>query len=677
MDYQERIINILMLSDFYEKQNFDRGGYLLLEPIIIRLIGDKKNIIRKDLISYISDFILSKDLIIEQILDRFFDLSNLLMYNKKTKCYYLNLSDSKIVNKINEYNNLYLSHKSDMLEFKIFLENNIDQNISIEKDIYEYIYHFFVDSFLYEANTTSNYSNIDKNIANILNECYEKNIKYISIFKKIIQGIAIIKAMQTYKKSNIIMENKPTLYVDNVFISNIFGWCDDMYQENDLLALNILRDEFNFKIAIHEITIDLLLDYVDTAINLPQNKIDITSLFYYIRYPNYLNDNVFNINDYNISDINNAMIERIKEHHKIEIKKGLNYILPEDHKVLYDNVHNFRKNLNLERGNYRDINEKQTVYDVTIINRHSKLDRTKINSLQNMDEIFLTHQRAIINNTIYKPKYNLYNPIMNIKLFINLLLVETIINNIKQSNELLNIIVINYYSKILSSEFVYFINKTINDTNISDKDKKELLSLIVDKDRKNMVIKYGSDHLEILEKIKNDRNDLNEKINLTEKALEEKNKVLEEKNKALEEKDKALEEKDKALKEKDKVLKEKDMIIFRNQLEEEHKQKRIRINNIRKCIKIKNILLIIIPIIIFLILFIIFRSYILNIVSIILSNKFIVRLISYFSYEDYKDIIKNVIGTLIILIISPILGIIPFISKLIFNKIIKKHNKKL
>ena len=663
MDYQERIINILMLSDFYEKQNFDRGGYLLLEPIIIRLIGDKKNIIRKDLISYISDFILSKDLIIEQILDRFFDLSNLLMYNKKTKCYYLNLSDSKIVNKINEYNNLYLSHKSDMLEFKIFLENNIDQNISIEKDIYEYIYHFFVDSFLYEANTTSNYSNIDKNIANILNECYEKNIKYISIFKKIIQGIAIIKAMQTYKKSNIIMENKPTLYVDNVFISNIFGWCDDMYQENDLLALNILRDEFNFKIAIHEITIDLLLDYVDTAINLPQNKIDITSLFYYIRYPNYLNDNVFNINDYNISDINNAMIERIKEHHKIEIKKGLNYILPEDHKVLYDNVHNFRKNLNLERGNYRDINEKQTVYDVTIINRHSKLDRTKINSLQNMDEIFLTHQRAIINNTIYKPKYNLYNPIMNIKLFINLLLVETIINNIKQSNELLNIIVINYYSKILSSEFVYFINKTINDTNISDKDKKELLSLIVDKDRKNMVIKYGSDHLEILEKIKNDRNDLNEKINLTEKALEEKNK--------------ALEEKDKALKEKDKVLKEKDMIIFRNQLEEEHKQKRIRINNIRKCIKIKNILLIIIPIIIFLILFIIFRSYILNIVSIILSNKFIVRLISYFSYEDYKDIIKNVIGTLIILIISPILGIIPFISKLIFNKIIKKHNKKL
>ena len=663
MDYQERIINILMLSDFYKKQNFDRGGYLLLEPIIIRLIGDKKNIIRKDLISYISDFILSNDLIIEQILDRFFDLSNLLMYNKKNKCYYLNLSDSKIVNKINEYNSLYLSYKSDMLEFKIFLENNIDQNISIEKDIYEYIYHFFVDSFLCEANTTSNYSNIDKNIANILNECYEKNIKYILIFKKIIQGIAIIKAMQTYKKSNVIMENKPTLYVDNVFISNIFGWCDDMYQENDLLALNILRDEFNFKIAIHEITIDLLLDYVDTAINLPQNKIDITSLFYYIRYPNYLNDNVFNINDYNISDINNAMIERIKEHHKIEIKKGLNYILPEDHKVLYDNVHNFRKNLNLERGNYRDINEKQTIYDVTIINRHSKLDRTKINSLQNMYEIFLTHQRAIINNTIYKPKYNLYNPIMNIKLFINLLLVETIINNIKQSNELLNIIVINYYSKILSSEFVHFINKTINDTNISDKDRKELLSLIVDKDRKNMVIKYGSNHLEILEKIKNDRNDLNEKINLNEKALEEK--------------DKALEEKDKALEEKDRALKEKDMIIFRNQLEEEHKQKRIRIDNIRKCIKIKNILLIIIPIIIFLILLIIFRSYIFNIVSIILSNKFIVSLISYFSYEDYKDIIKNVIGTLIILIISPILGIIPFISKLIFNKIIKKHNKKL
>ena len=670
MDYQERIINILMLSDFYKKQNFDRGGYLLLEPIIIRLIGDKKNIIRKDLISYISDFILSNDLIIEQILDRFFDLSNLLMYNKKNKCYYLNLSDSKIVNKINEYNSLYLSYKSDMLEFKIFLENNIDQNISIEKDIYEYIYHFFVDSFLCEANTTSNYSNIDKNIANILNECYEKNIKYILIFKKIIQGIAIIKAMQTYKKSNVIMENKPTLYVDNVFISNIFGWCDDMYQENDLLALNILRDEFNFKIAIHEITIDLLLDYVDTAINLPQNKIDITSLFYYIRYPNYLNDNVFNINDYNISDINNAMIERIKEHHKIEIKKGLNYILPEDHKVLYDNVHNFRKNLNLERGNYRDINEKQTIYDVTIINRHSKLDRTKINSLQNMYEIFLTHQRAIINNTIYKPKYNLYNPIMNIKLFINLLLVETIINNIKQSNELLNIIVINYYSKILSSEFVHFINKTINDTNISDKDRKELLSLIVDKDRKNMVIKYGSNHLEILEKIKNDRNDLNEKINLNEKALEEKDKALEEKDKALEEKDKALEEKDRA-------LKEKDMIIFRNQLEEEHKQKRIRIDNIRKCIKIKNILLIIIPIIIFLILLIIFRSYIFNIVSIILSNKFIVSLISYFSYEDYKDIIKNVIGTLIILIISPILGIIPFISKLIFNKIIKKHNKKL
>lgn len=553
MNYEEKLINVLMLSSFYkEKLNIEKVKYLFLEPIIIRAIDNAKEISKQELIEYINKLFDYENNISEKIVDSF-HRSNYLKYDKINKSYSINISDNEINNKLNEYRYMYLLNQNKIENLKLFILDKINNELSLENDILKYLYDFFIKSFtINDKDTLLSYSDIDKNIANVLSECYEKRENYIETFKNIVQGMAILKSIQNYKNSNFIDDKKPIIYLDNIFISNIFGWCEYIYFDSALLILETLK-EFKFDIAIHEITIELILEHINNARNIPANSVDIKSSFYYMVHFDYSNKKVVDIISCSLQNIQNIVISKIEEY-GIKIKKGMRLIDIETNKELCEKIHRFRKKLNEQRGDYRDIKDNQTLYDATIIKYFNKNDRTKINKLSNMQEIFLTYQRAIINNTTFKSKYTLYNPIMNVSIFMNLLLLETIISNIsnvKLNENLIDIFIINSYSPILSLEFMNFMNKTLSETSFTEEEKNELLALINDRDRKSYIIKNGSDHKKTL-------NYIREKEREKDRKIEEANKKVEETNL---ENEKIRKDKEKSDAEKNEVLKENERLI--------------------------------------------------------------------------------------------------------------------
>lgn len=607
MNYEERLINVLMLSSFYkEKPNKERFKYLLLEPIIIISIDNAKEISKQELIEYINELFDYKTNVSEKIVDYFHHSSNSLKYNKSNKSYSLNILNNEINNKLNEYRYIYLSNQNKIKELKSFILDKINKELSLEEDILESLYKFFMKSFtVNDKDTPLSYSDIDKNIANVLSECYEKRESYIDIFKNIVKGMAILKSIQNYKNSNFIDDKKPIIYLDNIFISNIFGWCEYIYFDSALLILETLK-EFKFDIAIHEITIDLILEHINNARNIPANSVDMKSSFYYMVHFDYSNKKVVDIMSCPLQNIQNIVIRKIEENN-IKIKKGMHLIDIETNKELCEKIHRFRKNLNEQKGDYRNIKDKQTLYDATIIKCFNKNDRTKINKLSNMQEIFLTYQRAIINNTAFKTDYTLYNPIMNVNAFMNLLLLETIISNISNI-KLIDIFIINSYSPILSSEFMNFINKTLSETSFNEEEKDELLALINDKDRKHFIIENGIDHKKTLTYIREREKEKDKKIEETNKKVEETNieneKIRKDKEKSESEKNKVLKENERLIN----IIKKKEIgdkidkyhNIFRKSRERKIKRRNIKIT--------KTACVILISALIFILEFIIFKN---------------------------------------------------------------------
>lgn len=214
MNYEERLINVLMLSSFYkEKPNKERFKYLLLEPIIIISIDNAKEISKQELIEYINELFDYKTNVSEKIVDYFHHSSNSLKYNKSNKSYSLNILNNEINNKLNEYRYIYLSNQNRIKELKSFILDKINKELSLEEDILESLYKFFMKSFtVNDKDTPLSYSDIDKNIANVLSECYEKRESYIDIFKNIVKGMAILKSIQNYKNSNFIDDKKPIIF---------------------------------------------------------------------------------------------------------------------------------------------------------------------------------------------------------------------------------------------------------------------------------------------------------------------------------------------------------------------------------------------------------------------------------------------------------------------------------
>ena len=193
---------------------------------------------------------------------------------------------------------------------------------------------------------------------------------------------------------------------------------------------------------------------------------------------------------------------------------------------MYNNVHEYRQKNNEHKGYNTNINDLQTKYDCAIINRYNIHKKDREDTLSNMDEIFLTYHSAIIKNTLFKA-HSIYKPIMNIKTFIKLLLLESILSNIKENENLLDIFIINAYSGILSTEFSNFINRVYSETNISDDDRDLLLSAVYNENQNNEIIREDSDPNKMLKYIKNEeKKDKKEKRYLKNKLKYKKSKQL-------------------------------------------------------------------------------------------------------------------------------------------------------
>lgn len=533
MDFNEKITNILNLSSFYKKNNTDnRSQYLLLEPIVVRYIGHDK--IHKDkLIEYIDSLFKNKKGISESIINSH-TTSKYIKYNKESKKYSLDLNDANIKNKLDKYNNINSANKEALDKLNSFIISKMSDSVKNDIDIFnisEYVYNFFYRHFSINKKNKiddydDEYSDIEKNIANILNECYIKYKDNINIFKNIIQGMVIIEAVENYKNSNLNNIKKPVIYVDNIFIQNLFGWCDEIYYESSKLILDIFT-HLNFTVFLHPIKIELIEEYAYSAKDANRKEVKMNRFFFHIHQA-YLDKNKLDIiNNCNKENIHNKIYIKIK---KCGIAQKNNLYFKDFNQdknlELYNNVHEYRQKNNEHKGYNTNINDLQTKYDCAIINRYNIHKKDREDTLSNMDEIFLTYHSAIIKNTLFKA-HSIYKPIMNIKTFIKLLLLESILSNIKENENLLDVFIINAYSGILSTEFSNFINRVYSETNISDDDRDLLLSAVYNENQNNEIIREDSDPNKMLKYIKNEeKKDKKEKRYLKNKLKYEKSKQL-------------------------------------------------------------------------------------------------------------------------------------------------------
>ncbi|WIH87828.1 hypothetical protein [Brachyspira pilosicoli] len=617
MDYKDILINILSLSYFYNKNT--NTQYLLLEPIVMRKIHNNLDISKEELIKYISNFFNSNTSISEQIMTYYIS-SKIIQYNKQKNIYVINTNYKNDL--LSQYEQVYLENSNKINSIESFFINNI-KNIKYN-NILEDIYNFFVRylNIYDDYHNDNNPSDVEQIIAIILNEMKDQdNEYYLDIIKSIIKGLIILKAVLNNNKSNLLKNKKPRIYLDNIFVTNLFTWCEPSYYESSILILETLRN-LKFDIFIHSITLELILDYVHSARQINVNMIKRNSLFYNILYIDYNNKNAVDISNCPIHSIKNVIIEALSKY-GIKILSDINYKSKEENKKLYDKIHNDRKLINMKRKKRDDLREKQTLYDYTIILYYNKVDLSEINRLYNMQNIFLTFQNAILNNVLYKTK-DLYTPIMNVNNFMNLLLLETVILNIEDYSNLINIAIINSYSNILNHSFNVFVNNVYNDMRIKNKD--QLLDLVLDPEGRRLIIENK------LNPIKTQRELIN-KIKTLEEELKNKDEEL--KNK-LKNKDEELENK---LKNKDEELE--------NKLKIKDSETDLKIKNYKKDKFIFKLVLIIL----------------LSILLFIISDAYIAKYIVVIINKVKKDFINTNYVSIFISMLPTIIGFIRWLFR--------------
>ncbi len=511
MDYKDILINIMNLSYFHNKKTTTQ--YLLLEPIIIRKIHISLGISKEELIKYISNFFNNNDSISEQIII-YYSSSKIIQYDKQKNIYIINSNYKNDL--LSQYEQIYVENSNKINSIESFFINNI-KNIEYN-NILEDIHNFFIKSLNiydnYDNNT--NPSNMDQMIAIILNEMKDRdNTFYLDIIKNIIKGLIILKAVLNNNKCNLLKNKKPRIYLDNIFITNLFVWCEQSYYKSSILILETLKT-LKFDIFIHSITLELILDYVYSARKINVNRIKRNSLFYNILYFDYNNKNAVDVSSCSIHFIKNIIIEALNKY-GIKILKDINYKSKKENKKLYNKIHNDRKHINRKRKKRDDLREKQTLYDYTIILYYNKVNFSEINRLYNMQNIFLTFQNAILNNVLYKTE-DLYTPIMNVNNFMNLLLLETVISNMEEYSSLVDITIINSYSKILNHSFNIFINNVYKDMHIKDRD--QLLDLVLDPEGRRLIIENNLNPIKTQRVLINKIKKLDEKLKNKDKEID-------------------------------------------------------------------------------------------------------------------------------------------------------------
>lgn len=258
MEYNQIIIYMLVLSDFFKNEiGTDRKeNFLLLEPIILDILKIS-SLSHEDIIEEFNKLKLLNEENIITILASF-KAMKIIEHKQDNDSYCLtkNIEDIKnknedlIKKKNDDWNRIrnYIINKMDKLNCK-----NID-SFYLE----EHLYNFLISLFDDEKNEIKD-EYID--IMIFLEACIDSEKdgkKSLEFIKDILLGIGIVNSIKIKHKES--KNGKlPTIYLDNIFIGNLLGWCSNIHFRDCMNIFQQLKNS-NFSIKIHEDTFKIIIE---------------------------------------------------------------------------------------------------------------------------------------------------------------------------------------------------------------------------------------------------------------------------------------------------------------------------------------------------------------------------------------------------------------------------------
>ena len=505
---RDKIILLLILSNFFKEKNQKiKNKFLLLEPLIFYFLQNEKEYNRTDLFNLLKEFYI-EDNIINNLLE-YFASHKSIDYNRYSDVYKLN-------DNIKYLNTMLVKSNTDWVEFSSDAKNIIEKNnlvninnLNFDESFFFYFYNVF-DNNIINSNNNNNEINLDISI--IIEDMKKKhgnNNKYFDIIENIINGIAIIKSVSYVQNEN---KNIIKIYLDNVFVCNILGWCDNIRHKNSLSIVQYLKNN-GFTIRIHRETLELVYVNVSKYLSAKnKNKnIKVGTLYHYLQSPDPKND-YLNLNQLPLSTIKDNIIKKLKDNY-VEIDTNYLDIKIDCFDSLYRNIDSKRQEMyrkkqqSIEFGEIEVLPSKeQTDYDYQIIKYYIEKNNKLISSDSVLDELFLTYQSAILGSLPYNQNEYIYSYIMWVKQFIKISVLDNILCNITSNISLYKGLIFDYFNNILSNEVINKLHNIINNQNISDDDKKMLLGFAADSNHWNDVITLEAD--EIVENIKNNEKEI-------------------------------------------------------------------------------------------------------------------------------------------------------------------------
>lgn len=521
MKHEKIILNMLLLSEFtkLESNSTDKHRFLLLEPLIIDLLDGEKAKTHKNILDDLDSFKPDNNTIYN-LLEKYKD--DKIIFNKDQNLYSLEKSE-KVKDKISKYNKKRETKKSEWNTFKNYALRVISKSkhTSInEFNIDEHFFNFYTEILYTNIPDMPNRKLFNKDvnieIGLFLEECHKnENSECFLVMENLLQGIFRTKAVLC--GINGLNSGKlPIIYLDNVFMSNLFGWCNNMHYYSCKMIFEQLKSN-KFKLKIHNETFDIIIKSIRKCKKMIANKRSISydTYFHYMKNiePNNI---VFDINKIPLANMNNSLIEKLKEY-EIAYDPDELGIDADSNDPKYTEIENARKQIN----DAYYVSESQTDYDYKIVKNYGTNTSISENTLSNMKEIFLTYQQAIIKSAYNNSEDITYTPIMSVRKFSKLLLLENSVNN-NNNSKLLQAIIKETYSNDLSKSIIDFLTKVLEDAHISDPDKKLIIAHSLDTDNWGDILTADS--------IKDILTDLKSKDGQIKQLEEDKKEIAEKSN---------------------------------------------------------------------------------------------------------------------------------------------------
>lgn len=476
MKYGRNIHNMLVLAEFFKKKvsSEDKHNFLLIEPLILNILDYEALKTQDNILDALSSFKPSKNTIYN-LLEKYTDDRIIIREHQS----YRLVESEEVKKKISMYDKIKEEKVAEWSTFKNHALRIISKSAHTEIDeftINEYFFKFYID-ILYADIIDDNGcdDNVKRAIGLFLEECQRnKKNQCFSLMEDLLQGLFIAKAVLD-GATNLDTDKLPIIYLDNIFMGNLFGWTDNICHCSCTMIFQQLQLS-GFKLKIHYETFNSIKESIWKYKNAITQKKDIYA-YSYFHYMKHIepNNSVFNVNNFPSADIHNTLIDELKKYDITVNKRKLEIDINESDDK-YHEIDSMRKNIN----HTYHADKYQTEYTYLMIKHYEIITNFDDNTLNNMKEIFLTCQQAIIKLAYGKLVDATYTPIMSVRKFSKLLLLENSIANSNNNSKLLQAIIKDSYSKYLSNGIIDFVTKVIASTEISDFDKRRMIAFSID-----------------------------------------------------------------------------------------------------------------------------------------------------------------------------------------------------